>query len=57
MDEGFETPYIETLRNEQKTVIKFQGRNKTVYVMIQSKMQKDYKEAVVLANSFEDYGS
>jgi hypothetical protein len=57
MDEGYETPSMETLRNEQTNDIKFQGRNKTVYVMIQSKMQKDHKEAVVLSNSFEDYGS
>jgi hypothetical protein len=28
-----------------------------MYVMIQSEMQKDHKEAVVLLDSFEDYGS
>jgi len=27
-----------------------------MYVMIQSKMQKDHKEVVVLLHSFEDYG-
>jgi hypothetical protein len=55
--EGSETPSMETLRNEQTNDIEFQGGNKTVYVMIQSEMQKDHKEAVVLLDSFEDYGS
>jgi hypothetical protein len=57
MDEDSETPSMETSRNEQTNDIEFQESNKTVYVMIQSEMQKDHKEAVVLFNSFEDYGS
>ena len=34
--EGYETPPMETLKNEQMDNIKFRGRNKTVYVKTQS---------------------
>jgi hypothetical protein len=36
--EGSKTPSIETLINEKTNDIEFQGGNKTVYVIIQSKM-------------------
>jgi hypothetical protein len=43
MDEGSETPSMETLRNEQTNDIEFQGRKKTMYVTVKSEMQKDHK--------------
>ena len=43
MAEGYETPSMEALRNEQTNDIEFQGRNKTMYVTVKSEMQKDHK--------------
>jgi hypothetical protein len=56
MDEGSETASMEISSSEKTNDIEFQESNKTVYATVQSEIQKDNKEEVVLFDSFEDHG-
>ena len=57
MDEDYGIASMETSSSKQTNDMEFWERNKTMYAIFQSEMQKDHKEVVVLFNSFEDYGS
>ena len=56
MDEDSETSSMETSRNEQTNDIEFRESNKTSYATLQSEIQKDNEEEIVLFDSFENHG-
>jgi hypothetical protein len=56
INEDFETTYMETSSNGHTNDIDLQERNKTTYAILQSEIQKDNEEEVVLFDSFENHG-